>query len=205
MMHVNRYFGDFWNKQDRRVQMTDSFGPVMQLGYIVEDIDKAALDWVERVGAGPFYRLDSIVLDQYSYRGTATQLELSLCFGYWNDVQIELVRPLSTTDSLYTRALRDCPGKLNHMATLVTDLEAVLNQHKLHDRIVQSGGMPQGQKFVYLDEYLPGAIHLELIQAPAATLQFFTMMKKVAANWQGWKPVRDIASIGQDFSELKAE
>lgn len=182
--------------------MNTPFGPVMQLGYIVENIEKTALTWVEQVGAGPFYLLDSVTLDHYQFRGTESKLELALGFGYWNEMQIELIHPLSKEDSLYTHALRDAPGQLNHMATLVTDLEAALDENKLRDKVVQAGGMPDDQRFVYLERYLPGGFHLELLQAPQSTLGFFDMMQTVARHWQGGKPVRSVQSLMDDYNAL---
>lgn len=182
--------------------MDSPFGSIMQLGYVVEDIEQTALEWVERTGAGPFYRLESISLDQYYFRGKKTDLELSLCFGYWNDVQIELIHPLSKSDTLYSRALQDAPGKLNHMATLVPNLDALLDQQQLRDQIVQNGTVPPEQKFVYLENYLPGGLHLELIQSSASTLHVFAMMKELAQHWQEHQPLRPIESLMNDYTRL---
>jgi hypothetical protein len=34
-------------------ELRDLLGPVRQVGYIVDDIEAAALDWVNRFGIGP--------------------------------------------------------------------------------------------------------------------------------------------------------
>ena len=130
--------------------MNGGFGAVMQHGYIVTNAAAAAVEWAQRVGAGPFYVIDRMPMDQYFYRGVRTELELRLAFGYWEGLQIELIEPLGSADSLYSRALRDAPGKLNHCATVVSDIDRLLAQHGLHDRVIQSGKMPSGLKFVYL-------------------------------------------------------
>jgi methylmalonyl-CoA/ethylmalonyl-CoA epimerase len=184
--------------------VSNEFGLINQLGYIVPDVRATAAEWVQRVGAGPFYILDSIVQDQYYYRGARTDLELRLCFGYWGSMQIELITPLNKADTLYTRALRDSPGRLNHCATYVTDLDALLARHKLQSRVIQAGQMPTGLKYVYLEEYLPGGQHLELVQATEEAKMAFVGMEKIAQRWDGKNPLRPMSALGADLAALAA-
>jgi methylmalonyl-CoA/ethylmalonyl-CoA epimerase len=183
--------------------MSSQFGEIMQLGYIVEDIDASAREWTARVGAGPFYLIDSMVFDQYYYRGIRTDLEMRIALGYWNNMQIELIQPLSDTDTLYNRALRSSPGRLNHCATVVGDVDALLERHQLQERVIHSGKMPTGVKFVYLEEYLPGSLHLELIEAQQDTLMAFAGMEKASLQWDGEGPVRPIARLQDDLAALR--
>lgn len=180
--------------------MSSEFGRIMQLGYVVQDVDMAAGEWAARLGAGPFYLLDHLVFDQYYFRGMRTDLEMRLAFGYWNDMQIELIRPLNQADTLYCRALSNAPGKLNHCASVVTDIDALLARRRLQDRVIQSGTMPTGLKFVYLEEFLPGGLHLELIEAREDTLMAFTGMEQVSRHWDGREPLRPIARLQEDLA-----
>jgi hypothetical protein len=144
-----------------------------------------------------------MAFDQYYFRGMRTDLEMRLAFGYWNSMQIELIQPLNDTDNLYTRALRGSPGMLNHCATVVTDVDALLARHHLQDRVIQSGKMPTGLKFVYLEEYLPGGLHLELIEAQQDTLMAFAGMEKASRQWDGSEPVRPITRLQEDLAALR--
>lgn len=182
--------------------MTGNFGTIMQHGYIVHDVEKTAREWADRVGVGPFYVMDQ-ALDNYYYRGVRTPVELRLGFAYWGPVQIELIQPLSSTDTLYTRALKASAGLLNHCAAIVSDLDGLLEQRNLRSRIVQSGSMPSGVKFAYLEEYLHGGLHLELIEAPENNLQVFAGMEAIARQWDGRNPVRGTADLGQDLAALQ--
>lgn len=184
--------------------MKNEFGQIMQLGYIVDNIEQAAQKWIDDLGIGPFYLLDSAKMDQYYYRGTRMDVELRLAFAYWGEVQVELVQPLDNNDSFYNRALKEGAGKLNHCATVVKDLDALLDSRNLRDRIVHHADMSSGLKFVYLENYLPGNLHLELIEAQESTLQAFTGMRDIAANWDGQNPLRNMMSIADDIAKLKA-
>jgi hypothetical protein len=182
------------------IRMVDGFGEIMQLGYVVDDVARTAAEWAQRVGAGPFYVLDRLAMDRYYFRGVRTDVELSLAFGYWGGVQVELICPLNDGDTLYRQALRSGAGKLNHCATVVKDIDGLLTRHGLHDRVVQSGQMPTGLKFVYLEEYLPGGLHLELIEAQDSTLAAFAGMQAVSRRWDGRDPVRPMTRLQQDLS-----
>ncbi|MCK9564333.1 MAG: VOC family protein [Bacteroidales bacterium] len=183
--------------------MHNEFGPVMQLGYIVDDIEQVAMEWVKRAGVGPFYLLDGVKMDQYYYRGVRMDVELRLAFAYWGQVQVELIHPLDSADSFYNRALKEAPGKLNHCATVVKgDLDALLDRHNLADRVVHAADMSSGLKFVYLENYLPGGLHLELIQAQESTLHAFEGMRAVAEHWDGKNPIRPMADVAADIAGL---
>jgi hypothetical protein len=183
--------------------MSLDFGAIMQHGYIVADVEKTALQWAERIGAGPFYVLDRMRMEQYYFRGVRTDVELCLGFGYWQGIQIELIRPLNEADTLYSRALHSCAGKLNHVATVVANIDAVLASRGLQQRVIQSGNMPSGLKFVYLEEYVPGGLHLELIEAQESTLKAFAGMQTAARHWDGRNPVRPISALAQDLAALQ--
>ena len=179
--------------------MSTGFGTIMQHGYIVTDAEKSAAEWAERVGAGPFYMGDQR-MEQYYYRGVRMDIELRLAFGYWGAIQIELIQPLGRADSLYSRALQTSSGKLNHLATVVSDLDGLLSSRQLHNRVIQNGSTPSGLTYAYLDEYVPGGLHLELIQAQPSTLMAFASMEKAARQWNGQNPVRPMSALAQDVS-----
>ena len=183
--------------------MHGEFGPVMQHGYIVEDVEKTAAQWIER-GIGPFYILGSNPMETYYYRGKQTFVDLKLGFAYWGSIQIELIQQLNDADTLYSRATRSTPGQLNHFASIISGLDDFLVRHKLESRVIQSGKMPSGVNFVYLEEFMPGGQHLELIEPSPAALGGFAGMEAIARNWDGKNPIRPMSALGDDLAALKA-
>jgi hypothetical protein len=141
-------------------------------------------------------------MEEYYYRGTRMAVELCLGFGYWHGIQIELIQPLNEADTLYRRALHSSAGKLNHVASVVSDLDGLLESRNLQQRVIQRGDMPSGLKFVYLEEYVPGGLHLELVQAQERTLLAFAGMEKAARYWDGRNPIRPISTLAQDLATL---
>ena len=184
--------------------MGSDIGPVMQHGYIVADVEQTAREWVDRVGVGPFYILERNAMDQYHYRGQRIDIELKLAFAYCGGIQIELIQQLNEADTLYSRATRNSAGKLNHFASVVSDLDGLLARRKLENRVIQSGKMPSGVKFVYLEEFAPGGQHLELIQPSENALMGFAGMEAVARHWDGKSPLRPMSALGNDLATLKS-
>lgn len=184
--------------------VANGLGEIVQHGYVVTDAEKSAIEWFDRIGAGPFYMGD-VTLDNYVYRGVPTECELKIAIGYWGGIQIELIEPLNEADMLYTRALPAEAGKLNHFATHVSDLDALLESRNLKNRVLQSGAMLQsGVKFVYLENFMPGGHHLELIQAPESMLVSTAGMVAARSRWDGAKPVRPMTALAEDLAALNA-
>jgi hypothetical protein len=63
--------------------------------------------------------------------------------------------------------------------------------------------MPSGLTFVYLHEYLPGGLHLELIEATQSMLGGFTGMQAVSRQWDGLDPVRPITRLQEDLARIR--
>jgi Glyoxalase/Bleomycin resistance protein/Dioxygenase superfamily len=199
------YYEQLFQAHYSEVDMQNKFGQVMQFGYIVSDIEKAAIQWVNSLGAGPFYMLEGLPMDDYYYKGVKRKIELCLAFGYWGSMQIELITQVDQVESLYSDALKTAEGKLNHVATIVDDLDAVVAADGLSEQIIHHGSMPTGQKFAYLNQYLPGGLHLELIESQESSLQAFAGMQAVASGWDGLRPIRSMNTLGDDIAALKPQ
>lgn len=184
--------------------LVSEFGPIVQHGYVVDDVETSAAMWAHRVGAGPFYVFERVVLENYVYRGRLTEIELKIAIGYWSDVQIELITPIRD-DGLYAQALRDEPGKLNHYAVYVSDLDDLMHRRALQPHVLQSGEMGDGLKFVYLGHFIPGGLHLEIIQAAPDVHAGMRGMAAVATLWDGARPVRPAGALADDLAAMRAE
>lgn len=177
------------------------FGQVMQHGYVVADVEETAAAWASRAGVGPFYVIDQD-LDDYLYRGQRLDVRLRIGVSYWNDLQIELIQPLSAAPTHYHHALKN-PGALNHYAVLCADVDDKLKEGGLESRVVHRGRLPS-VRFAYVEDYLPDGATLELMQADALALQAMAVMKASALRWDGARPLRSHADLAADAAALRA-
>ena len=66
-------------------------GGIMQLAYVPADPDAALAHWL-KIGAGPFFALDHVQLEDVRYRGRPAEIDFSMVLGYWGDLQVEIIR-----------------------------------------------------------------------------------------------------------------
>lgn len=165
-------------------------GPIMQNGFVVPDWRAAAMHWVESLGVGPFFAMEHVEFAEIFYRGEPTDIDMSVAIAYSGDYQIELVQQHNDAPSIYTDFLIDNAPGLQHVGTLVDDLDAAIEEHGYHTRILQHGTTAAGQRFAYVDTVQHNGTMLELIEADAAMHKAFDHMRTTCRNWDGEKPIR---------------
>ena len=75
-------------------------GVIRQIGYIVQDFDKAIATWLE-LGVGPFYVLRSVTQTGV-YRGEECTVTLTIGFANSGDLQIEVIHQDNDAPSIYS-------------------------------------------------------------------------------------------------------
>ena len=165
-------------------------GTVMQNGFVVHDWREAALHWAKTLGVGPFFALEHIQFDECRYLGAPADIDMTVAIAYTGDFQIELVQQHNDTPSIYTEFLKHNAPGLQHIGTLVDDLDHALDANKFRNRIVQDGVTAAGQRFAYVDSVLHNGTMLELIEADGEMRRAFDFMKQAAADWDGTDPIR---------------
>ena len=167
------------------------FGPVVQNGFVVRDLEAAVGHWSGKMGVGPFYALEHIPFGLTYFRGKPLTLDMSVAVAQWGDMQIELIVQHDTSPSIYTEfAARHGEG-LQHVGVMTTSLDQHLERLRpLGIEPVQWGETTGGMRFAYLDTDMhPGAM-IELIETGPAVEAFFSKVRRGAAGWDGSRPLR---------------
>ena len=167
------------------------FGPILQNGYVVRDLERAALHWASVLGAGPFYLLEHIQFGDAYLRGRPLKIDMSVAVGYWHDVQIELIKQHDANPSIYNEFLASSGEGLQHLGVMVVSLDPELARLKaMGVEPVQWGATATGIRFAYVSSELhPGGM-LELIESGPAINGFFGMARAAARDWDGKNPLR---------------
>ena len=169
-----------------RPAMIADLGTVMQVAYVPADFDGALRYWTETMGAGPFFALDHVKLEDVRYRGAPSDIDFSMVLGYWGDLQIELIRQHNDAPSIY-KAWRD-EGRegVHHVCILVDDMA--------HARgvcagagatVVQEGLVPGGGEVIYVDAGGGPGTLVEILKPGPGSRYFFAMMREAARGWDG--------------------
>lgn len=158
---------------------------IVQLGYVVDNLDEAIAHWAGKLQVGPFFVSRHAPYSAFSYEDSRRAPDVSLAFAFWGDINIELIEQHDDAPSLF-RDFRQARGPgLQHLAVLSDDIDAdtdVLARQgtRVIQRLVNA---ESGVETRYYDtEHHPGAL-LELIQRSATLDEGFAFMKAAAANW----------------------
>jgi catechol 2,3-dioxygenase-like lactoylglutathione lyase family enzyme len=171
--------------------MSKLFGPVVQQGYVVPDIEAAMQHWLAR-GVGPFFvevleDLPAVVGD------TPTQLSLTAAFAYWGDQQIEVISQQDDGPSIYNDFLEQNPaGGLQHVAVWVDEIDATLAELRSAGRNF-TVAQRYGDGHAYLDSTEEPGIMVQLMAHNEAIDTLFGIIKGAAEDWDGHTdPIRKI-------------
>lgn len=165
-------------------------GEIMQLAYVPADFD-AALDHWLKVGAGPFFALDHVQLEDVRYRGQSAEIDFSMMLGYWGDLQIELIRQHNDSPSIY-KAWREAGHEgLHHVCILVDDMAVARAACQAAGASVeQEGKVAGGGEVIYIDTGGGPGTMVEILKPGPGSRDFFAMMREAHRGWDGSDPVR---------------
>lgn len=165
-------------------------GDIMQLAYVPADFDAALAHWL-KMGAGPFFALDHVVLEDVRYRGAPADIDFSMVLGYWGDLQIELIRQHNDAPSIYS-SWRDAGREgLHHVCILAEDMGVARAAVAAAGATVeQEAKIPGGGEVIYVDTGGGPGTMVEILQSGPGNREFFAFMREAARNWDGVEPVR---------------
>ncbi|WP_321390379.1 VOC family protein [Emcibacter sp.] len=166
--------------------MTALYSPVMQIAYVVEDIEKAARHWALTLGVGPFYLLDHIPFKEIFYRDEPSPIDISVAIAYSGEIQIELIQQHNDAPSIYTEFKQKFGYGQQHLGVTTERFQDALDhfaERGIKPR--QQGKTLPGMNFAYLEtDFHPGGM-LELIEADESIMAAFDMIQKSSKNWDG--------------------
>lgn len=166
-------------------------GPVMQLSYCPVDYEAALQHWIG-LGAGPFFEMHHVQLENVKYKGQPSPIDFSMALGYFGDIQIELIRQHNDAPSMYRDWLSEGREGLQHMCVLVDDIDdARARAAAAGCSILQEGTLQGGAgAVIYVDTGGgPGTV-MEYLKIGEAGRAGFTMMREAHRVWDGSDPVR---------------
>ena len=166
-------------------------GPVMQLSYCPADYDAALAHWIG-LGAGPFFEMHHVQLENIRFNGQPSDIDFSMALGYYGDIQIELIRQHNDAPSMYTEWRAAGREGVQHMCVLVDDIVDTRRRVALAGAtVVQEGELPGGAgAVIYVDTGGgPGTV-IEYLQIGAAGHAGFAMMRAAHKDWDGSEPIR---------------
>lgn len=171
--------------------MTQPERTVMQMAYVVEDLETAMSQWLERVKVGPFFVLRHLQAENTKYRGTPTQIHLDIALGFSGDVCIELIQQQDQTPSVYREMLERTGPGFHHWGLFSENFdEDVARYQKLGHAEAFTGKVSIGARFAYMDTVASLGGMIELIELTPQVRDLFYAMESAHWEWDGSEPIR---------------
>lgn len=167
-------------------------GSVVQLGYVVPDLEVALTHWTQVLGVGPFLVTPRIDYAELHYRGQPIQIENAVALSSWRGMQIEIIQQTAGDRSMFTDFIARRGGGLHHVCLLSDDLQADLDVWRARGVGVGMGGRTAaGIPFAYLDSdpHDQGRV-IEIVQPTPGLQKFFNRLDRLAADWDGSDAIR---------------
>ena len=162
--------------------------------YVVEEIEATVKRLVEGLGAGPFFLVESVPLENVLSRGEPAEFVHNSAFGACGGGAIELIEPISLAPAPVEERFSGQRPRIHHVAYVLAPAEAAAVRSSLDER-----GLP-----AYLSSQL-GEVEASLHDASAALghdieihvdseslRAFFGMVMSAAGGWDGSKPLRPV-------------
>jgi catechol 2,3-dioxygenase-like lactoylglutathione lyase family enzyme len=169
--------------------------PFHHLGYIVDDLQRAAERLARNTGAGPFLMIEHVPLQRTTYDGATADYDHSTAFGQWGPVIVEISQIHDAQPDGLRAFLRSAPPPaIGHVAWLVDDLEA-------ESARLQDAGLPlrhTGHSGPVSAHWHDGSALLghpvEVLRRCPEVLGFYTAIGDASRNWDGGRPLRPAPS-----------
>jgi hypothetical protein len=168
-------------------------GAVCQIAYIVEDLDAALKHWVEVLGIGPFFLIDSSIIENPRYRGQPTDLDLTAALSYSGSMCVEVIQQSNDSPSVYREIMDKRGPGFHHWGVLTGHFDDAISQYERKGYpLAFSGKVTIGGRFAYMDSYNDLNGMVELIELTPVVSELFEGLEAAAREWDGKDPVRRV-------------
>jgi catechol 2,3-dioxygenase-like lactoylglutathione lyase family enzyme len=172
--------------------------PVVQLCFLVDDVDAAVARWVSVMGAGPFFVMRHIPLQRVTFRGQPITYDHTAGLGQWGDMQVELHHQHCDSPSPAKELFASGQNGLLQVSWLVDDIDAEVQRMDALGFPVafttenEGGSLPA----VWFDTVAFLGTFVEVYQASVAR-PAYDAIKRAAHGWNGERPLRTIDEIAE--------
>jgi len=171
--------------------MSPFSGPIRQIGYVVNDFDRAVASWLE-VGVGPWYVMRGLT-QRGLYSGEPCEVTLTLGLANSGDMQVEVIRPEDAAPSIDTEFLAFGRQGFHQLAWRVTDFDiAVRNAEAADWPVVWCGGQAEGLRYAYVEPPAGLAAVYEITELTDVVRAFNKTIRDAADGWDGTDPIRTV-------------
>ena len=167
-------------------------GVIVQNAYVVDDLNVAADNWINNVGAGPFFVKPNLELT-VKYRGREMPLDIDIALGQCGIVQIELIKINCSTANVYSDTYPDGSAcGFHHIALFSQSLDEDIKAYEAKGYPLAMDLMFGETRVVYMDARHDMGCMIEFYQETQEMRAMYARVAEAAVNWDGSDPMRPL-------------
>ena len=157
---------------------------IIQNAYVVADVEAA----VQRVhnlwGLGPFFVRRNFVLENVTYRGAPSALEISVAYVQSGEIMVELVSQLSDEPSAFSDVFARGEEGFHHVAVAMDDHDRQVKHYTdLGFEVVTELSTPEGRGASYIDTRSALGHMVEVYKVNDSLRELYARVRNAAINW----------------------
>lgn len=170
--------------------MSQPLGQIVQIAYVVNDMDKALDDWLKKKITGPFHLIESLEFEDPRYCVVSAEVDIDVALSFSGNMCIELIKQKSSAPSVY-KELSDNGGGFHHWGVSTINFEKdVANYQKQGYELAFSASIPNLTRLAYMDTFAEMGGMVELLELTPELEENFKFFEDAAINWDGSDPIR---------------
>lgn len=171
--------------------------PVVQLCFLVDDLDRAIEHWVTVMGAGPFFVIPHAHLENVTFRGSPIEYDHSIAVGQWGTMQVELHQRHTDSPSPAQELLPGGHAGLLQVSWYVDDVDdEIARMEGLGYPTMFTADADGGLRAVWFDTRELLGTYVEVFpEAPAAPAS--AAIARAAVGWDGARPAREFGAVAE--------
>jgi methylmalonyl-CoA/ethylmalonyl-CoA epimerase len=176
------------------IRLAPQLGKAHHHGYLVEDIEATVGRLVEQLGAGPFFLIENVPLENIRSGGEAAEFIHNSAFGYCGDDPLELIETVHLAPDRVEKAFSGPRPRVHHVAYAVPRAEVEALRGELDRRGLPTYLSAQlGEVENTFHDASASLGHDVEIQVDSAEFRaFFEMVRGGAEDWDGSDPLRPV-------------
>jgi hypothetical protein len=164
---------------------------IIQMAYVVTDIQQAMQLWIEKLNVGPWFLLPSFTGIEPQYRGKPSLGEVSLAMSFAGHMNVELIQPVNDAPSVYREVLEKRGPGFHHWGVATAHFDRDLEKYRsAGHELAYSLRVPTGGRVAYLDTTAQLNGFVELIELGGGFEPAFNKFYRATIGWDGQDPVR---------------